>query len=211
MKPTISPRTLARLPMYYRYLEGLRRQGVDRISSDQLSRRMGITPSQLRQDLAAFGAFGHHGIGYHVPDLLQAVAQLMGLDHPHRLVVVGAGNLGRALASYPSFRQRGLQIVRLFDTDLNRVGFPVGDTPVDHIDNLAAYLAQTPIDIGVIATPPEAAQAVADTLVAGGVRAIWNFAPLRLHVPDDVLVEHTHISDSLFLLSLRLHLDQPTE
>ena len=197
--------------MYYRYLEGLQQQGIDRISSDQLSSRMGITPSQLRQDLSAFGAFGHHGVGYLVPDLLQAVAQLMGLDHPHRLVVVGAGNLGRALATYPSFRQRGLAIVRLFDTNPNRVGFTVGDTPVDHIDNLPAYLAATPIDIGVIATPPEAAQAVADTLVAGGVRAIWNFAPLRLQVPDHVLVEHTHISDSLFLLSLRLHLDQPTE
>jgi redox-sensing transcriptional repressor len=197
---------MGRLPIYYRYLEELQRMGVDRISSDKLAERIGITSSQLRQDLSAFGQFGHHGLGYHVGPLLERVSDLLGLNQPHRLVLVGAGNLGRAVASYEGFTRRGFLIKRIFDADPQLAGTYIAGAPVAPVTELGAYLAAEPTDVGVIATPATAAQEIADTLVAGGVRAIWNFAPVRLAVPDHVLVEHTHISDSLLLLSLRLHM-----
>lgn len=202
----ISPRTMGRLPVYYRYLEELRSQGVERISSDCLAQRIGITSSQLRQDLSAFGHFGHHGLGYHVGPLLERVSELLGLQQPHRLVLVGAGNLGRAVASYGGFTRRGFLIGRIFDADPELVGTQISGVPVAPVTELGAYLASEPVDVGVIAIPAAAAQEVADTLVKGGVRAIWNFAPLRLNVPAHVLVEHTHLIDSLLHLSLRLHL-----
>lgn len=204
----ISPRTMGRLPIYYRYLEDLQRLGVERISSDQLAQRIGITGSQLRQDLSAFGQFGHHGLGYHVGPLLERVSELLGLRQPHRLVLVGAGNLGRAVASYAGFARRGFRIGRIFDVDPQLIGTEIAGVPVAPMRDLGAYLASEHIDVGIIATPAASAQETADILVAGGVRAIWNFAPLRLTVPDRVLVEHTHIIDSLLHLSLRLHMQE---
>lgn len=204
MRPAISPRTLARLPMYYRYLEDLNRQGVERISSHLLSGRLGITASQLRQDLSAFGQFGQQGYGYRVDELLRSVAKVMGLDREHNLVLVGAGNIGRALLSYDNFSRRGFKVLRIFDVSPDIVGQRINDIPVDHSRNLAAFLAEHPVEIGVITAPSAVAQQTADLLVAGGVTGIWNFAPVQLKVPSHVFLEHVHISDSLFLLSLRM-------
>lgn len=205
MRPPISPRTLSRLPVYYRSLEELARQGVERISSQELSARLGITASQLRQDLNAFGQFGQQGYGYRVDDLLQAVGKIMGLNREHPMVLVGVGNIGRALVSYADFPERDFRFVRLFDLAPTEIGRTFRGVLVEPVSQLPAFLATEPIEIGVIATPAEVAQEICDILVAGGVKGIWNFTPALLNVPDHVVVENVHITDSLLLLSLRMN------
>jgi AT-rich DNA-binding protein len=197
--------TIKRLPIYQRYLSELANKEVERISSRELAVKMGTTPSQLRQDLSYFGSFGQQGYGYRVEDLLQQINRILGLDMGEKMVLVGAGHLGTALANYNNFMRRGLVITAIFDQNPNVVGKQVGGIIVRDIKELPEYLKVVPIEIGIIATPSDAAQEVVDQLLKGGVKGIWNFASVSLFkVPDDVILENVHISESLFLLSFKL-------
>lgn len=165
---------------------------------------MGITASQLRQDLNWFGSFGQQGYGYRVPDLLQEITTILGLEDEVPMIMIGAGHLGRAIASYPNFNEKGFRIEAIFDNNPLVIGDVIEGKAIQPISQLVNYLAQNKVTVGVITTPASAAQEVADVIIRGGVKGIWNFAPLTLKVPDDVVVEHVHISESLMMLSFKL-------
>ncbi len=201
----IPERLAQRLPVYYRILLELSERGVERASSTDLSHRIGVAPAQLRQDLGYFDNCGQQGYVYRIDDLCAALAEILGLDHRYKLVLAGAGHLGKALVNYDGFRRRGYQFVAVFDNAADVIGTRVGVLEVQAAATLSDYLRSHRVDIGVLALPAEAAQKVADTFVEQGVKAIWNFASTRLLVPEDVLVEHQHLSDSLMSLAFRLH------
>ena len=194
-----------RLPGYYRNLRELEAEGVTRLSSRALGERMGLTASQIRQDINCFGGFGQQGYGYNVSNLKRNIGQILGLDAPHHVVIVGAGNIGCAVAEYPSFRNEGFRVEALFDSDPDRIGKTVQGAPILAVDTLAEYLKTHPVDILVLSTPSGSAQAVLDIAVRGGVRAIWNFAPVELSIPEAMELANVHLSDSLMALSFRLH------
>ncbi|MCL1965457.1 MAG: redox-sensing transcriptional repressor Rex [Firmicutes bacterium] len=194
-----------RLPGYYRYLRELEAEGVIRLSSQTLGERMGLTPSQIRHDINYFGGFGHQGYGYHVPNLKRRIGQILGVDREHWLVIVGAGNIGSAVALYPTFRNEGFRIQALFDISRSRIGKNVGNVPILPVGELENYLAEHPIDIVVIATPAESAQEITHIAARAGVRAIWNFAPVDLETSGELEVLNVHLSDGLMALSFRLH------
>ena len=203
-KSTISRAVIQRLPRYYRYLGELMSDGCQRISSGELSNRMHVTASQIRQDLNHFGGFGQQGYGYNVEYLYNEIGKILGLDTTHRVIIIGAGNLGTALANYPNFEKRGFLVTALFDVNPERIGQTVGDIPILPLDTLEDYLADHPVHIATLAIPKTAAVGVAERLVACGVKAIWNFAHTDLTVPDDVVVENVHLSESLMRLSYNL-------
>jgi len=200
-----SDAVVRRLPGYYRHLTELETTGVTRISSQALGKRMGLTASQIRQDINCFGGFGQQGYGYNVPRLKKRIGEIMGLDHEHKMAIVGVGNIGRAIALYPGFRQEGFKIVVLFDTHPDPEEEKMLGLPILPVEKLATYLATYPVEIVVIATPARHAQAVADTVAAAGIPAIWNFAPVDLKVPETVEISNVHLSDSLMALSFRMH------
>ncbi|MGI6081968.1 MAG: redox-sensing transcriptional repressor Rex [Limnochordia bacterium] len=202
---TIPIRVAQRLPMYHRQLYELLLDGVTHISSAKLSAYMGVTASQLRQDLSHFGRFGHHSYGYRVDELFHILTTILGLTRKHKLVLVGAGPLGQALAAHEGFVKRGFCIEAIFDIDPILVGRTLAGAEIMPAEELPGFLQRSKIDIGIIAVPADAAQEVAETLVSNGVRALWNFAPRRLEVPPTVVLEHVHLSDSLMSLAYRLH------
>lgn len=204
-KRNVPVRVAQRLPVYYRFLRELMENGVERISSAELGARIGVTASQLRQDLSHFGSFGQQGYGYRVDDLYDAISAILGLNRRYKMVLVGAGNLGRALANYDGFRRRGFQVVAVFDAAAEVVGTRVGVLEVQHVAKLEDYLRRYKVDMGILAVPPQAAQQLADIFTKNGVKALWSFAPTRINVPADVVVEHLHLSDSLMSLAFRLH------
>lgn len=203
-KRNVPVRVARRLPIYYRFLRELMENGVERISSAELGARIGVTASQLRQDLSHFGSFGQQGYGYRVDDLYKEISDILGLHQRYKMVLIGSGNLGRAIANYEGFRRRGFQVVAAFDADPDVIGTRVGVLEVQPIDQLEDYLRRIKINIGVLTVPAHAAQKVADILVRCGVKGIWSFAPIRLQVPPDVVVEHLHLSDSLLSLAFRM-------
>ena len=201
----ISDAVIRRLPGYYRYLRELEKIGITRISSQELGARMGLTASQIRQDINCFGTLGQQGYGYHVSDLRAHIGSILGLDTPHSMVIVGAGNIGQAVAWYPGFSSRGFEPVAMFDVKPELIGTTIRDVPVYDIATIRDFLAQNPVRIGVIATPAQGARQAAQLLVEGGVRAIWNFAPIDLKVPENVVINNVHLTDSLLVLTYRLH------
>ena len=201
---TVSKAIIKRLPRYYRYLEELRNEGVERISSGELSERMKVTASQIRQDLNHFGGCGQQGYGYKVDYLYQEIGKILGLDRIKRLILIGAGHLGTALANYTNYRNRGFFIEAIFDRDPEKIGTLVHEIPVYSIDELEQYLAKNKVDIAAITIPKEEAVKVAKRLTDAGIRAIWNFAHTDLAVPDTVAVENVHLSESLMSLSYKL-------
>ena len=203
----ISQAVIGRLPRYYRYLGDLKNEGVERISSQELSRIMNVTASQIRQDFNNFGGFGQQGYGYNTSYLYEEIGKILGLDKQHDMILIGAGNLGRALAGYTHFATRGFVVKAIFDVDPSIVGTQVQGLTVRSIDGLEAFLAENPVDIAVLAIPREQAQVTADQLTASGVKAIWNFAPLDLNVPRGVFVENVNLIESLMQLSYRLNKD----
>ena len=203
-KSTISRAVIQRLPRYYRYLGELMSDGCQRISSGELSNRMHVTASQIRQDLNHFGGFGQQGYGYNVEYLYNEIGKILGLDTTHRVIIIGAGNLGTALANYPNFEKRGFLVTALFDVNPERIGQTVGDIPILPLDTLEDYLADHPVHIATLAIPKTAAVGVAERLVACGIRAIWNFAPLDLQLPEGVFVKNVNLIESLMQLSYRL-------
>ncbi len=206
----VSDAVIRRLPGYYRHLRELEAAGVTAISSQELGERMHLTPSQIRQDINCFGGFGRQGYGYKVTDLKGHIGEILGLTQEHRLIILGAGNIGCAVAQYPTFSREGFRTIALFDTQENKVGRCLGDIPVLHMDTLETFVRENVVDIAVLALPKRNAQEALDHLYEYGVRAIWNFAPADLNHPDDMLVVNVHLSDSLQQLSYRMaHREHP--
>jgi len=195
---------IKRLPRYYRYLGELVEKKVERISSQKLARMMGISASQLRQDLNHFGEFGQQGYGYKVEDLYNEIGRIIGLEYQYNMILVGAGNLGQALANYPNFAKRGFCLKAIFDINPRLIGMKINDVEIKDIDELPAFVAGNDISIGIITVPKEAAQEVADMMVDAGIKAIWNFAPVDLRVPDHIILENEHLADRLMVLAFRL-------
>jgi redox-sensing transcriptional repressor len=202
--PRISASTVRRLSHYYRVLEEVEAEGRRMISSRRLAEREGITPAQVRKDLSYFGSFGRRGLGYNVPHLRAELRAILGLDRRWRVAVVGAGNIGSALAAYRGFGTQGFDIVAVFDRDPARVGQVVNGVTVRELDELPAAAAHTHFELAVIATPVRAAQEVADALVAAGVRGILNFAPRKLFVPPHVALRNVDMTMELEGLSFDL-------
>ncbi|MHC6178591.1 redox-sensing transcriptional repressor Rex [Clostridium sp. JNZ X4-2] len=204
-KKNISMAVIKRLPKYHRYLSDLMRNDVDRISSKELSEKIGFTASQIRQDLNCFGDFGQQGYGYNVSELYSQICNILGLTKLYRTVIIGAGNIGQAIANYTRFEKLGFELKAIFDINPKLIGIRIRDIEINDIDYLADYLKENVIDIASICVPSNNAQRVCDILVESGVRGIWNFAPVDLIVPGDVKVENVHLSDSLLTLSCLLN------
>ncbi|MBQ4068729.1 MAG: redox-sensing transcriptional repressor Rex [Lachnospiraceae bacterium] len=205
MKSGISAAVIKRLPRYYRHLDELMESGVDRISSGELSKRMNITASQIRQDLNNFGGFGQQGYGYNVQYLYDEIGKLLGIDKQHGMIIVGAGNLGKAIANYGNFEKRGFIIKALFDSNTELHGKEIRGAKVYGLDKLEEFVAENDIEIAAIAIPKNYAPEVAERLIKCGVKAFWNFAHTDLNLNNDIIVENVHLSESLMRLSYRLH------
>ena len=200
----ISRAVISRLPRYYRYLGDLLEAGVERISSNDLSKKMQVTASQIRQDLNNFGGFGQQGYGYNVKYLYTEIGKILGLDKDHNFIIIGAGNLGQALANYASFERNGFILKSLFDVNPRLEGVTIRGIPVRMLDELEGYLQENDIEIAALTLPKSKAEEVADVLVANGIKAIWNFAHTALTLPKDVIVESVHLADSLMKLSYNI-------
>ena len=200
----ISPAVIKRLPRYYRYLGDLLKSGIDRISSKDLSEKMQVTASQIRQDLNNFGGFGQQGYGYNVEYLYNEIAKILGLDKDYNIIIVGAGNLGTAITNYTDFAKRGFYIKKAFDVKLELIGKKIGEVEILGMDSLPDYIKNNQVDIAAITVPKEIATEIATKLVKCGIKAIWNFAPVDLRLPKDVIVETIHLSDTLMRLSYSL-------
>ena len=197
----ISEAVIKRLPRYYRHIKQLADSGVTRVSSNKIAGVLNITASQVRQDLCNFGGFGQQGYGYDVVKLKNELAAILGLDKEYDMIIVGAGNIGRALAGYKGFVDDGFFVRALFDIDPRCTS--INGIKVYEMDLLEAYLKQNNVDIAIIATQKDSAKSVADELIKYGVKSIWNFAPVELEVPEGVTVENISMSESLYVLSFR--------
>lgn len=197
----ISQAVIGRLPRYFRYLGELKDRGVERISSQELSGMMHVTASQIRQDLNHFGGFGQQGYGYNVEYLYQEIGRILGLDKTHHLIIIGAGNLGQALANYMNFQRRGFIFTGIFDINPAIIGRRIRGIEVRPMEEMTAFIRQNNVDIAVLTIPKSEAVSVAKKLTDGGIKAIWNFAHVDLDVPEGVQVENVHLSDSLMRLS----------
>ena len=200
----ISKAVIKRLPRYYRYLGELLEDNVERISSNDLSKKMRVTASQIRQDLNNFGGFGQQGYGYTVKYLYTEIGKILGLDIVHPMIIVGAGNLGQALANYVEFEKRGFKLVGLFDVNPVLEGIAVRGIEIQMISDLPFFMKENNIEIAILTLPKNKARDMAEILIENGIKAIWNFAHIDLDTPDDVIVENVHLSESLMTLSYNL-------
>ena len=200
----ISKAVIKRLPRYYRYLGELLEDNVERISSNDLSKKMRVTASQIRQDLNNFGGFGQQGYGYNVKYLYTEIGKILGLDTVHPMVIVGAGNLGQALANYVEFEKRGFKLVGIFDVNAFLEGIAVRGIEIQMISDLPFFLKENNVEIAILTLPKNKAIDMADILIENGIKAIWNFAHVDLDTPDGVIVENVHLSESLMTLSYNL-------
>lgn len=200
----ISKAVIARLPRYYRYLGELLEAGVERISSNELSVRMKVTASQIRQDLNNFGGFGQQGYGYNVKYLYTEIGKILGIDRQHNLIIIGAGNLGQAIANYANFEKRGFLIKGMFDVNPRLIGLVIRGIEIRGVEDLENFIVQNQVQIAALTIPKSKAPEIAERLVRAGIKAIWNFAHVDLVVPDDVVVESVHLSESLMRLSYRV-------
>jgi len=203
-KKEISKAVINRLPRYYRYLGDLLEKDVVRISSKELSEKMRVTASQIRQDLNNFGGFGQQGYGYNVEYLHSEIGKILGLDTKYNVIIIGAGNLGQALANYTDFERRGFYVRSIFDISPALIGTEIRGITVRANEELEEYIRNNKVDIAAITVPKTKAPGVANELVKWGVKGIWNFAPTDLNLPKDVTVENVHLADSLMKLSYRL-------
>jgi len=204
-KNYVSEAVMRRIPRYYRYLTDIEKMGTERISSRELSQRMRLTASQIRQDFNCFGGFGQQGYGYNVSELRQELQKILGLNTDHHVIVIGAGNLGQALANYTGFRKDGFLVEGLFDINPRLIGISIRGINIYDLDDLERFTDQNPIQIAAICTPKEKAQEVTDRVIRNGIKGIWNFAAVDIVVPQDVIVENVHLSDSLYTLSFRMN------
>lgn len=200
----ISKAVIKRLPRYYRYLGELLEDNVERISSNDLSKKMRVTASQIRQDLNNFGGFGQQGYGYNVKYLYTEIGKILGLDIVHPMIIVGAGNLGQALANYVEFEKRGFKLVGIFDVNPVLEGIAVRGIEIQMISDLPFFMKENNIEIAILTLPKNKARDMAEILIENGIKAIWNFAHIDLDTPDDVIVENVYLSESLMTLSYNL-------
>ena len=200
----VSPVVVKRLPRYYRYLGELLKQNITRVSSKALAEKMGVTASQIRQDLNCFGGFGQQGYGYNVEILYNEIGEILGLSNGYKAIIVGAGHLGHALASHPGFAKRGFSTIGIFDVDKNVIGTSVADLKVLDYGDILPFIEKNKPDIAILAVPKAVVSDVAICLANAGIKALWNFAYTDLDLPEGVVVENVHLSDSLMTLSYRL-------
>ncbi len=210
-KPTVSSSVIKRLPRYFRYLRILIREGKSRISSNELSKRMNVTASQIRQDLNCFGGFGQQGYGYNVNYLYANICELLGVSAGLHTVILGAGNLGKALVKSTMFEKRGVEVIALFDTDTKLIGKTVDGVPVYDARTLGDFCKENPVDMAVLTLPKEAAAKAAASALEYGIRGFWNFTGEELVLGDGAVVENVHLGDSLMTLSYRLCNDRSNE
>nr|WP_330372613.1 redox-sensing transcriptional repressor Rex [Oribacterium sp. P6A1] len=203
-KKEISQAVIQRLPRYYRYLEDLMDQGIERISSSELSKRMKLTASQIRQDLNNFGGFGQQGYGYNIKNLHDEIAKILNIDNEHEMIIVGAGHLGQALANYTNFRKRGFIVKAIFDKDPSIVGKKVGDIEIQSMESMDEIIKSSNIKMAAVCIPKNAAIKVVEQLINDGIVGIWNFAHVDLDVPENIVIENVHLSESLMRLSYRM-------
>ena len=205
MEKGISQAVVRRMPRYYRYLGELLENGVERVSSNELSKLMKVTASQIRQDLNNFGGFGQQGYGYNVRFLHDEIGKILGLNQTHNIIIIGAGNLGQAIANYGRFERLGFHTVGLFDVNPVVIGKEIRGVRIYALDALEVFCQTHKVDIAALTMPKQSADNTAQRLVELGVRAIWNFAHVDLDVDDDsVVVENVHLSDSLMQLSYNI-------
>ena len=201
----ISQAVISRLPRYFRYLGDLKEKGVERISSQELSDIMKVTASQIRQDFNNFGGFGQQGYGYNVGYLYDEISKILGIDKEHSLVIIGAGHLGKAIAGYTNFTRRGFVFKGAFDCNPELFGTKIRDVEVRPIDEVEDFVKNNKIEIAVLTIPKDQAVPMAHRLCKCGIQAIWNFAHVDLEVPDYIVVENVHLSDSLMKLSYNIN------
>lgn len=200
----ISMAVIRRLPRYFRYLYDLMKLDIKRVSSKELSERMHITASQIRQDLNCFGGFGQQGYGYNVEYLYNEIGKILGTDRRFSCIILGAGNMGNALANYENFKRRGFDIIAIFDVDEKKIGTRINDIEVYSTDKLHEFVANNKVDIAILTVPNKKVIEAATEMTSLGIKAIWNFSPTDLRLGDDVVVENVHLSDSLMVLGYRL-------
>ncbi len=201
----ISQAVIGRLPRYFRFLGELKDEGIERISSQELSDIMKVTASQIRQDFNNFGGFGQQGYGYKVEYLYEEIGKILGLDKTHNLIIIGAGNLGQALANYMNFERRGFLFKGIFDNNPDLYGKKIRNMEVRPMEEMDAFVRENEIDIAVLTIPKTSAVPVAERLVRNGIRGIWNFAHVDLNVPREVQVENVHLSDSVMKLAYNIN------
>lgn len=200
----VSDAVIKRLPRYFRYLADLKDNNVLRISSKTLSEKMGLTASQIRQDLSCFGGFGQQGYGYNVESLYNELKKILGVDKGYNIIILGAGNLGQAIANHGKFEKRGYNLKGIFDVDRDVIGKVINGIEIMSMDELPGFLKSGSIDIAVITVPRKVTASVAENVVALGVKGIWNFSAIDLKFPEDVVVENVHLSDSIMVLGYKI-------
>ncbi len=206
MAGTISNSVIKRLPRYYRFLGELRNEGLTKISSRELSQRMGLTASQIRQDLNCFGGFGQQGYGYNIDILREEIAYILGLDKPKSIILIGTGNLGRAITMHMNFESKGFHLAGLFDEKESLVGKIVKNQPIRNINTLDEFCRENLPKAAILCIPKEAAQKITDQLIKLGVKSFWNFSHYDIAVNHpDVRVENVHLGDSLTRLSYKMN------
>lgn len=201
----VSEAVIRRLPKYYRYLKDMEKNGVQRISSRELSDKMGLTASQIRQDFNCFGGFGQQGYGYNVSELCNEIRKILGLHKNYNVIIAGAGNLGQALANYVGFEREGFTIKAMFDVNPKLIGLSIRGIQILDIDTMRDFIINNDIHVGVVCVPKNKAQEVTDVMVECGIKSIWNFAPIDVGTPDNVAVENVHLSDSLYTLAYKMN------
>lgn len=205
-KQVISTPVIRRLPRYYRFLGDLERENVERISSRELAQRMGLSASQIRQDFNCFGGFGQQGYGYHVKELREIIGDILGVGEHTGVILIGAGNLGKAIAAHVDFEKRGCKLVGIFDSDPLLQGTNTARLPIMPMESLDSFCRQHKPSVAVLCIPKDAAQSLADKLIALGIGGFWNFSHFDLRIKDpNVIVENVHLGDSLMTLAYCMH------
>ena len=200
----ISMAVIRRLPRYFRYLSDLIKLDIKRISSRELSERMCITASQIRQDLNCFGGFGQQGYGYNVESLYDEIGKILGVDKRFTCIIIGAGNMGTALVNYENFKRRGYDILGIFDVDPNKIGKKISHMEILPFDSLPEFTAKNKVDIAMVTVPNSRIADVASHITDLGIKGVWNFTPSDLRLGNGIVVENVHLSDSLMVLGYRL-------
>ncbi len=201
----VSMAVMKRLPKYYQCLGNLLRENVERVSSQELSKLLGFTASQIRQDLNNFGEFGQQGYGYNVSQLYTEISKILGLNTAHKMALVGAGNLGQALANYPGFKTHGFDIIAIFDTNPNLVGHKIKNIPIYPVEDMEYIINENDVDIVVLAVPKDKTKRIIEALTNTCIRGIWNFTPMEITISENIVVENVHLIDSLFTLSYHIN------
>lgn len=201
----ISMAVIRRLPRYYRYLGEMLQKGVTKISSRELSEKMNVTASQIRQDLNNFGGFGQQGYGYNVEYLHAEIGKILGLHQNYKMIIVGAGNLGQALANSNSFSKRGFKLVGLFDVNPRLIGMTIHGVEVMDIDKMESFVKENEVEIAILTMPKTRVKETAENLAKWGIKGLWNFSPVDLFLPEDVQIENVHLSHSLMTLAYKIN------